>query len=70
MLQMEHEKAQKKIQETAKKTDELINLRKRNDERFMRVSHIALISIVSLEKFRQTCRFCCQSVQSDSVKLS
>lgn len=24
MLQMEHEKAQKKIQETAKKTDELI----------------------------------------------
>lgn len=38
MLQMEHEKAQKKIQETAKKTDELINLRKRNDERFMRVS--------------------------------
>jgi len=35
---MEHEKAQKKIQETAKKTDELINLRKRNDERFMRVS--------------------------------
>jgi len=38
MLQLEHEKAQKKIQETAKKTDELINLRKRNDERFMRVS--------------------------------
>ena len=37
MLQMEHEKAQKKIQETAKKTDELVNLRKRNDERFMRV---------------------------------
>lgn len=36
MLQMEHEKAQKKIQETAKKTDELVNLRKRNDERFMR----------------------------------
>lgn len=33
---MEHEKAQKKIQETAKKTDELITLRKRNDERFMR----------------------------------
>ena len=39
MLQMEHEKAQKKIQETAKKTDELIHLRKRNDERFMRVSN-------------------------------
>ena len=38
MLQMEHEKAQKKIQETAKKTDELILLRKRNDERFIRVS--------------------------------
>mmetsp|Transcript_40637 Transcript_40637/g.53302 ORF Transcript_40637/g.53302 Transcript_40637/m.53302 type:complete len:109 (+) Transcript_40637:209-535(+) len=36
MLQMEHEKAQKKIQETAKKTDELVNLRKRNDDRFMR----------------------------------
>ena len=40
MLQMEHEKAQKKIQETAKKTDELITLRKRNDERFMRVSYL------------------------------
>jgi len=38
MLQMEHEKAQKKIKETAKKTEELVNLRKRNDERFMRVS--------------------------------
>jgi len=36
MLQMEHEKAQKKIQETAKKTEELVNLRKRNDDRFMR----------------------------------
>lgn len=42
MLQLEHEKAQRKIQETAKKTEELINLRKRNDERFMRVS-IALL---------------------------
>ena len=40
MLQLEHEKAQKKIQETAKKTTELINLRKRNDERFMRVSNL------------------------------
>ena len=48
MLQMEHEKAQKKIQETAKKTDELINLRKRNDERFMRVSYIALMFIIVL----------------------
>lgn len=38
MLQMEHEKAQKKIKETAKKTEELVNLRKRNDDRFMRVS--------------------------------
>ena len=46
MLQMEHEKAQKKIQETAKKTDELINLRKRNDERFLRVSiHSALFCL-------------------------
>lgn len=36
MLQMEHEKAQKKIKETAKKTEELVNLRKRNDDRFMR----------------------------------
>ena len=42
MLQMEHEKAQKKIQETAKKTDELVNLRKRNDERFMRVSNVQI----------------------------
>ncbi len=41
MLQLEHEKAQKKIQETAKKTTELINLRKRNDERFMRVSNLS-----------------------------
>lgn len=40
MLQLEHEKAQKKIKETAKKTEELVNLRKRNDERFMRVSLI------------------------------
>ena len=36
MLQMEHEKAQKKIVETAKKTDELIELRRRNDERHAR----------------------------------
>ena len=40
MLQLEHEKAQKKIKETAKKTEELVNLRKRNDDRFMRVSLI------------------------------
>ena len=43
MLQMEHEKAQKKIHETAKKTEELVNLRKRNDDRFMRVSFSILI---------------------------
>ena len=36
MLQQEHQKAQKKIQETAKKTDELIGLRQKNDEEFQR----------------------------------
>ena len=36
MLQQEHEKAQKKIQETSAKTEELINLRKRNDERYLK----------------------------------
>ena len=43
---MEHTKAQKKIHETAKKTDELVMLRKRNDERFMRVSHSANLNII------------------------
>jgi len=38
MLQQEHHKAQKKIAETAKKTDELTVLRQRNDEKFQRVS--------------------------------
>ena len=37
MLQMEHEKAQRKIKETAKKTEELISLRKRNDDKFVKV---------------------------------
>ena len=36
MLQQEHAKAQKKISETAKKTDELIILRKKNDENYDR----------------------------------
>lgn len=36
MLQQEHAKAQKKISETAKKTDELIILRKKNDENYER----------------------------------
>ena len=51
MLQMEHEKAQKKIQETAKKTEELVNLRKRNDDRFMRVSLAVLILNTMLFQF-------------------
>lgn len=51
MLQMEHEKAQKKIQETAKKTEELVNLRKRNDDRFMRVSLAVLILNTKLFQF-------------------
>jgi hypothetical protein len=38
MLQAEHEKAQKKISETSKKTDELIILRQKNDEKFLKVS--------------------------------
>ena len=41
MLQQEHEKAQKKIAETSAKTDELINLRKRNDERYMKQQVVA-----------------------------
>ena len=37
MLQQEHEKAQKKIQETSKKTDELIQRKNKNDEKYQRV---------------------------------
>ena len=40
MLQQEHAKAQKKIQETAKKTDELVILRKKNDENYERRQQI------------------------------
>ena len=40
MLQQEHAKAQKKISETAKKTDELIVLRKKNDETYDRRQEI------------------------------
>ena len=36
MLQMEHEKATKKISETSKKTDELIRLRQVNDLKFQK----------------------------------
>ena len=38
MLQQEHEKAQKKIAETAKKTSELQLLKAKNDEKYIRVS--------------------------------
>lgn len=34
MLQQEHERAQKKIDETSKKTDELITIRTKNDMKF------------------------------------
>jgi len=34
MLQIEHEKAQKKVNDTAKKTNELVQLRMQNDMRF------------------------------------
>ena len=34
MLQQEHEKAQKKIHETSKKTDELIQRKTKNDEKY------------------------------------
>ena len=37
MLQQEHEKAQKKIAETAKKTSELQLLKAKNDEKYIRV---------------------------------
>ena len=37
MLQQEHEKAQRKIQETSKKTEELLNLRHKNDEKYIKV---------------------------------
>lgn len=37
MLQQEHEKAQKKIQETSKKTEELVQRRNINDEKYQRV---------------------------------
>ena len=37
MLQMEHEKAQKKIMETQKKAKQLEQLKARNDERYMMV---------------------------------
>ena len=38
MLQQEHEKAQRKIQETSKKTEELLNLRQANDEKYIKVN--------------------------------
>ena len=44
MLQQEHEKAQRKIQETSKKTDELLKLRQANDDKYIRVSAAALTS--------------------------
>jgi len=34
MLQLEHGKAQKKVNDTSKKTDELVRLRKQNDQRY------------------------------------
>ena len=34
MLQMEEEKAMKKINDTKKKTEEIMELKKRNDEKF------------------------------------
>jgi len=37
MLQIEHEKAQKKVNDTAKKTNELVQLRMQNDMRFQEV---------------------------------
>lgn len=39
MLQQEHEKAQKKIQETSKKTEELVQRRNINDEKYQRVCY-------------------------------
>ena len=39
MLQQEHEKAQKKIQETSKKTEELVQRRNMNDEKYQRVGY-------------------------------
>lgn len=40
MLQIEHEKAQKKVNDTAKKTNELVQLRMQNDMRFQEVRRI------------------------------
>jgi hypothetical protein len=34
MLQMEHEKAQKKVNDTADKTEELVHLRMNNDMKY------------------------------------
>ena len=38
MLQLEHGKAQKKVNDTSKKTEELVRLRKQNDQRYDEVS--------------------------------
>lgn len=35
MLQMEHERAQKKINETAKKAERLEDLKRRNDQKYL-----------------------------------
>lgn len=40
MLEQEHKKAQRKIQETAKKTHELVSLRQQNDEKYLKVKHL------------------------------
>ena len=37
MLQQEHEKANKKIKDTSKKTEELIYRRVQNDEKYQKV---------------------------------
>lgn len=42
MLQQEHERAQKKIKETSKKTEELVDIRRKNDVKFENVTTQAI----------------------------
>lgn len=52
MLQQEHERAQKKIKETSKKTEELVDIRRKNDVKFENVTTQAIIQNINtrLEK--------------------
>ena len=47
MLEQEHKKAQRKIQETAKKTEELMKLRHLNDQKYLKVRALIMVTVVA-----------------------